>query len=136
MTAGSPGRPREHRIAEEQAALRRVAVLVAGAAPPGEVFTAVTEEAGRLLGAGHATMSRYDPDGAVEVVAAWSSSGAAIPVGTRMSLGGRNVHTLVFEQGRAARLDDYADVSGAAAEVAREYGGRAAIGAPISVEGA
>jgi len=135
VTAGSPGRPREHRIAEEQAALRRVAVLVARAAPPGEVFTAVTEEAGRLLGAGHATMSRYDPDGAVEVVAAWSSSGAAIPVGTRTSLGGRNVHTLVFEQGRAARLDDYAGVSGAAAEVAREFGIRAATGVPISVEG-
>ena len=135
MTAGSPGRPREHRIAEEQAALRRVAVLVARAAAPGEVFTAVTEEAGQLLGAGHAAMSRYDPDGAVEVVAAWSSSGAAIPVGTRMSLGGRNVHTLVFEQGRAARLDDYADVSGAVAEFAREFGIRAAIGVPISVEG-
>ena len=135
MTAGSPGRPREHQIAEEQAALRRVAVLVARAAPPGEVFTAVTEEAGRLLGAGHAAMSRYDPDGAVEVVAAWSSSGAAIPVGTRMSLGGRNVHTLVFEQGRAARLDDYAGVSGAVAEFAREFGIRAAIGVPISVEG-
>jgi hypothetical protein len=27
VTAGSPGRSREHRIAEEQAALRRVAVL-------------------------------------------------------------------------------------------------------------
>jgi signal transduction histidine kinase len=135
VTAGSPGRPREHQIAEEQAALRRVAVLVARAAPPGEVFTAVTEEAGRLLGAGHAAMSRYDPDGAVEVVAAWSSSGAAIPVGTRMSLGGRNVHTLVFEQGRAARLDDYAGVSGAVAEFAREFGIRAAIGVPISVEG-
>ena len=129
------GPTREHQIAEEQAALRRVAVLVARAAPPGEVFTAVTEEAGRLLAAGHAAMSRYDPDGAVEVVAAWSSSGAAIPVGTRMSLGGRNVHTLVFEQGRAARLDDYAGVSGAVAEFAREFGIRAAIGVPISVEG-
>jgi GAF domain-containing protein len=135
VTAGSPGRPPEHRIAEEQAALRRVAVLVARAAPPGEVFTAVTEEAGRLLGAGHATMSRYDPDGAIRVVAAWSRTGAAIPVGTRMSLGGRNVHTLVFEKGRAARLDDYAGVSGAAAKLAREFGIRAAIGAPISVEG-
>ncbi len=135
MTAGSPGRSREHWIAEEQAALRRVAVLVARAASPGEVFTAVTEEAGRLLGAGHAAMSRYDPDGAVRVVAAWSSTGAAIPGGTRMSLGGRNVHTLVAETGRAARLDDYAGVSGAAAEVAREFGIRTAVAAPISVEG-
>ena len=135
MTTGSPGRPREHRIAEEQAALRRLAVLVARAASPEEVFTAVTEEAGRLLGAGHATMSQYDPDGAIKVIAAWSSAGAAIPVGIRMSLGGRNVHTLVFETGRAARLNDYAAVSGAAAEVARQFGIRAATGVPISVQG-
>jgi len=52
--AASPGRSRDHRIAEEQAALRRVAVLVARAAPPGEVFAAVTEEVGRLLSADHA----------------------------------------------------------------------------------
>jgi signal transduction histidine kinase len=129
--AASPERSRDHRIADEQAALRRVAVLVARAAPPGEVFAAVTEEAGRLLGAGHAAMSRYDPDGAVRVVAAWSSTGAAVPVGTRVGVGGRNVHTLVFQTGRAARLDDYAGVSGAAADVAREFG----FGAPISVEG-
>jgi len=135
VTTGSPGRPREHRIAEEQAALRRLAALVARAASPEEVFTAVTEEAGRLLGAGHATMSQYDPDGAIKVVAAWSSVGAAIPVGIRMSLGGRNVHTLVFETGRAARLNDYAAVSGAAAEIARQFGIRAATGVPISVQG-
>ena len=49
VTAGSPERSREHWIAEEQAALRRVTVLVARAAPPDQVFTAVTEEAGRLL---------------------------------------------------------------------------------------
>src|SRR6516225_9429943 len=58
------------RIAEEQAALRRVAVLVARAAPPEEVFAAVAAEAGRLLGTDHARMSRYDPDGAASVVAA------------------------------------------------------------------
>jgi hypothetical protein len=57
VTAGPLGRPREHGIAEELAALRRVAVLVARAAPAGEMFTAVTEEAGRLLGEGHAAMS-------------------------------------------------------------------------------
>ena len=133
--AASPGQSRAHGIADDQAALRRVAVLAARAAPPGEVFAAVTEEAGRLLGAGHAAMSRYDPDGAVRVVAAWSSTGAAVPVGTRVGVGGRNVHTLVFHTGRAARLDDYAGVSGAAADVAREFGFRAAVGAPISVEG-
>jgi signal transduction histidine kinase len=133
--AASPGRSRGRGIVDDQAALRRVAVLAVRAAPPGEVFAAVTEEAGRLLGAGHAVMSRYDPDGAVRVVAAWSSTGAAVPVGTRVGVGGRNVHTLVFQTGRAARLDDYAGVSGAAADVAREFGFRAGVGAPISVEG-
>jgi signal transduction histidine kinase len=135
VTADSSGPPREHGIADEQAALRRVAVLVAQAAPPDQVFTAVTEEAGRLLGAGQALMSRYDPDGAESVVAAWGSAGAVVPVGTRMSLGGRNVATLVAETGRAARLDEYVGVSGAAADVAREFGVRTAVGAPVSVEG-
>jgi signal transduction histidine kinase len=135
VTADSPGRSREHGIADEQAALRRVALLVAQAAPPDQVFTAVTEEAGRLLGAGQALMSRYDPDGAASVVAAWGSAGAVVPVGTRMSLGGSNVHTLVADTGRAARLDEYVGVSGAAADVAREFGVRTAVGAPISVEG-
>src|SRR5690348_1740489 len=133
--AASPGRSRGRGIVDDQAALRRVAMLAARAAPPGEVFAAVTEEAGRLLGAGHAAMSRYEPDGTVRVVAAWSSTDAAVPVGTRVGVGGRNVHTLVFQTGRAARLDDYAGVSGAAADVARKFGFRAAIGAPISVEG-
>ncbi|HYZ56024.1 MAG TPA: GAF domain-containing sensor histidine kinase, partial [Streptosporangiaceae bacterium] len=122
-------------FAEEQAALRRVATLVARAAAPEEVFASVTEEAGRLLGAHDAWMSRYDPDGAVRVVAAWISTGAALPVGTRVNLGGRNVPTLVFQTGRAARIDDYAGASGPAAEAAREVGLGASVGVPISVEG-
>src|SRR6202011_4119352 len=55
-------------FAEEQAALRRVATLVARAAPPGEVFAAVTAEAGRLLNADVTGMGRYDPDRAVTLV--------------------------------------------------------------------
>jgi signal transduction histidine kinase len=124
-------------FAEEQAALRRVATLVARAAPPEEVFAAVTAEAGRLLGAHDAWMSRYDPDGARTLVAVWNSTGAALPpqVGARWSIGGRNVHTMVSRTGRAARIDDYADASGPAAEAAREFGLRASVGVPVSVEG-
>jgi signal transduction histidine kinase len=133
--AASPGRTPGDRAAGEQAALRRVAVLVARATPPDELFAAVTEEAGRLLGVGHATMSQFDTDDAMRVVAAWSSTGAAVPIGTRMSLGGHNVHTLVFRTGRAARLDDYVGVSGPAANVANEFGFRGAVAAPVSVEG-
>jgi hypothetical protein len=118
--------------AEEQAALRRVATLVAQAAPPEEVFAAIAEEAGRLLVVGHAMLSRYDPDRALSAVAAWTSTGATVAVGTRVVLGGRNVHTLVSQTGRAVRLDDYTGVSGAVADVGRGYdpvGGWASTGA-------
>jgi signal transduction histidine kinase len=124
-------------FAEEQAALRRVATLVARGAPPGEVVAAVAEEAGRLLGAHFANVNRYEPDGTARAIAAWSSTGAAtpIPVGARASLGGRNVNTMVFQTGRAARIDDYADVSGPIADASREWGLRASVGVPVSVEG-
>src|ERR1700749_412457 len=117
--AASPGRSRGHGIADDQAALRRVEVVAARAAPPGEVFAAVTEEAGRLRGAGPGAMSRYAPDGAVRVVAAWSSTGAAVPVGTRVGVGGRNVHTLVVPTGGGGGLPAYGDGSGAAGRLGR-----------------
>jgi len=122
-------------FADEQAALRRVATLVAHAAPPGEVFTAVTEEAGRLLHADHAGMGRYDSDGTTTIVASWSSTGPAFPAGTQWTLGGQNLYTLVFRTGRAARIDDYADASGPLAELARELGLRAGVGVAVNVEG-
>jgi signal transduction histidine kinase len=122
-------------FAEEQAALRRVATLVARAAAPQEVFATVAEEAGRLLHADHATMSRYGPDGVIAIVASWSSTGAAFAVGTRWSLGGRNLPTLVFQTGRPARIDDLAGASGPVAEAVREIGVRAGVGVPVSVEG-
>src|SRR5262249_54624402 len=134
--ANAQARMELRRFADEQAALRRVATLVARAAPPEEVFTAVTEEAGRLLGGSLATLSRYDPDGAIRVIAMWNSVGAAFSiVGTRWGLGGRNMHTLVFQTHRPARIDDYASASGPIAEVVREVGHPAAVGGPISIEG-
>jgi GAF domain-containing protein len=133
--AGLPGRAGDDRFTGEQAALRRVATLVARGAPPEGVFAAVAEEAGRLLGADYTTMARYDPSDAATVVAAWSSAGAAFPVCSRWSLGGRNVPTLVFQTGREARIDDYAGATGSIAETVREFGFRASVGVPVSVEG-
>jgi signal transduction histidine kinase len=130
-----PARAGSDRIAEEQAALRRVATLVAHAAAPEEVFAAVAEEAARLLCAHHATMSRYDPDGTATVVASWSATGAAFPVGTLLPLGGRNAHTLVFQTRRPARISDYADTWGPPGRAAREFGFRASVSVPVIVEG-
>jgi GAF domain-containing protein len=123
------------RLAGEQAALRRVATLVARGAASEEVFAAVTEEARRLLSVKHAGLGRYEPDGAFTIVA-WSGTGdLAPPVGTRQMLGGKNVTTLVFETGRPARIDDYGDASGPVGVAAREDGVGSGFGTPVIVEG-
>jgi signal transduction histidine kinase len=122
--------------AEEEAALRRVATLVARAAPPEQVFAAVTAEVGQVLSVDIAVLNRYDMDGTEIVLGAWSSSGTTpVAVGARVSLGGRNVTSLVFETGRPVRIDDYADVSGPIGDVARQAGIRTSVGVPISVGG-
>jgi predicted ATPase/signal transduction histidine kinase len=126
------------RIAAEQAALRRVATLVARAAPPQEVFAAVAEEVGRLLAAGFAVLLRYDPSDTLEVVGTWTSTGAPAPtpVGGRVPLGGRNVTTAVWRTGRPARIDYDDGISGAIGQAAtRDWGIRSSVGVPVSVEG-
>ena len=133
--AGLPEKTGENRIFGEQAALRRVATLVAEAASPEEVLAAVTEEAGRLLHASYATMARYEPDGVRTVVAAWGGARPTFPVGAQGRLGGQNVATLVFQTGRPARIDDQDDASGPIGEAVRELGIRAAVGVPVTVEG-
>jgi GAF domain-containing protein len=125
------------RLAEEQAALRRVATLVAGGAPPEAVFATVTEEVGRLLAVDFTILSRREPEGTQVSVGAWSNIDAEtpFPVGTRVRLGGQNVVSLVVQSGRPARIDNYADASGQVADAARGWRLRSAVGVPIAVEG-
>jgi len=145
--AGAPGRglavdrdPPDQvllrQLAGEQAALRRVATLVARGAAPEEVFAMVAGEVGQLLPVDSAIMCRYEPDGALTFVAQWGSGAAGFPVGSRWMLGGHNVGTLVFQTGRPARVDDLAESSsGALSAGIRAAGVRAAIGTPVIVEG-
>jgi signal transduction histidine kinase len=123
--------------ADEQAALRRVATLVAGGAPPAKVFAVVTEEIGRVMSADFAGMKRYDADGTVTAVGLWSRADTPSPyaVGDRWSLGGRNVSTLVHQTGKPARIENYDEGTGILAEVARARGFRSAAGVPVSVAG-
>jgi signal transduction histidine kinase len=123
-------------LANEQAALRRVATLVAQGVRPAELFAAVSEEVGQLLAADVAHLSRYEPDRTITGLASWSRVGDPFPVvGTRWPVGGKNVSTRVFETGRSARVDNYADASGVMAVALRETGVRSAVGTPIVVEG-
>jgi signal transduction histidine kinase len=124
-----------NRIAEELAALRRVAVLVAGGASPEEIFTAVTGEVRQLLDADLTAVARYDADGAMTFVAPLSAARENLETDLHMARSGGNVSSLVFETGRPARVDDYSQVSGPAADLVRKLGVRSGVGVPISVEG-
>jgi signal transduction histidine kinase len=123
------------RLAEEQAALRRVATLVAHGATPEQVFTAVTEELPRLVPVDVAAMARLEPDGTLIYVASWGKGVDFIPVGSRWTLDGKNIATAIFETGRPARVESQAGATGSLADVVREMGIRSLIGTAIVVEG-
>jgi len=122
-------------LAEEQAALRRVATLVAREPSPEDVFAAVAEEVGRLLGVENTLEYRFEADGAATVVAIWGEPDVGVPIGTRVTLEGESVAARVHRTGRPARFDDYAGASGMIAARARRVGVRSAVGTPIVVEG-
>jgi ketosteroid isomerase-like protein len=67
--AGEAERAARMAVSAEQAALRRVAELVAGRPPSEQVFTLVTEELSRLLDVNLVRMVRFEPDGSVTVLA-------------------------------------------------------------------
>ena len=136
--ANTESRAARARLAEEQAALRRVAVLVARATPPQQVFAAVAGEVGRLLEVDYTVLNRSDPQDMITVVGGWSAAGVPLPspAGSRFEVGGRNVSTLTLRTGRPARLDAYVDVTGRIGDTgAQGWGFRSSVGVPISVEG-
>ena len=125
------------RIADEQAALRRVATLVAGQATADEIFAVVAEEIARLLDVQIAGVICYPPDGAMEIAKTWTASGAAVAPGTRIELADDSVAAAVRASGRPMRRDDYSGISNAVVDLAAELEAfpRSAVGAPIVVNG-
>jgi signal transduction histidine kinase len=122
------------RLAEEQAALRRVATLVAAGAPPADVFEAVSAEVAALMGADGSALTRFEADGTVTSVSGWTTEGGYIYVGRRYELEG-TVSGVIFETGRPGRVENYAEAPGEAPKAARAMGWRSSVGAPITVEG-
>jgi signal transduction histidine kinase len=125
------------RLAEEQAALRRVATLVAGQATADEIFATVAEEVARFLRAGRGVVCRYEPDGTMTVTAFWTSGVRVLPVGTRVELDGDGVAAQVQQSGRPRRIDSYEGLSGPVVELASTLDAApgSTVGAPILVEG-
>jgi K+-sensing histidine kinase KdpD len=118
---------RSARLADEQAALRRVATLVARRVPPQDVFEAVAREVDQLLGVAATHLGRYEVDGTVTGIAAWSSTGDHLPEGTRIALEGESVAGLVSRTGRPARMGDYERATGPGAAQGRELGLRSSV---------
>jgi signal transduction histidine kinase len=123
------------RLLEQQSALRRVATLVAQGVAPAQVFEVVTREVGLLSGGDIARMERYETDGSVTGIAAWSRDVGQLAVGTRFTLEGVSIAALVRESGRPVRIDSFADASGPIAEEARALGIKSSVGCPIVVSG-
>ncbi|WP_433200667.1 GAF domain-containing protein [Dactylosporangium sp. CS-047395] len=117
-------------LATTQAGLRRVATLVARGTDPADVFDAVTEELGRILGRGFPVMLiRYDPDGTAARVIGRSEPTDIdyVPVD------GDSLVAKVYRTGRAARMTSYAHAAGPNAAIARSVGARSGVGVPVLV---
>jgi PAS domain S-box-containing protein len=123
------------RLGEEQAALRRVATLVAQGAEPQDLFEAVAKEVGGMLPVVSATMGRYEPDDSLTIVASWGTAEAAFPTGRRWPAEGMNVAWTVLQTGQSARVDDFSEATDPIGVATREAGTRCAVGSPIVVEG-
>ncbi|MEN3265537.1 MAG: hypothetical protein V7646_2431 [Pseudonocardia sp.] len=133
--ANSESRAELRVLAEEQAALRRVATLVAHGLPPAEVFAAVAHEVGSVLGADATVIVRLDPDGTATVLARVGVRPDELGVGSRWKPEPPLAMAAVLRTGRPARCDDYGQASGASGDAIRRLGIRSGVAAPIVVEG-
>ena len=120
----------------EQAALRRVATLVAGSTPAPALFAQVCHELGMLLAVKTTDMIRYEGEGVATVVGSWTGNDTpSFPVGERIPVEGETVSAKLYRSGRPERVDDYGEVEGQLAERLREFGISSVVGAPIYVAG-
>jgi signal transduction histidine kinase len=129
---------RYRRVAEMQGALRRVATLVARGVSPQDVFSAVAEEAGRVLGVDHTAVARFEPDETVRVVAYWSHHRAPQvmpPLEGSWPIEEGTVTAAVRATERPARMTDYQGNTSAIGTWARSQGVRCVVGCPVKVEG-
>jgi signal transduction histidine kinase len=123
-------------VADEQAALRRVATLVAGDADPSQVFAKVCAEVGTLLGVESTNLARYENASWAKAVGGWARHGApVVPVGADVPLDGETAIVKVRRSGRPERIDDYTGLPGELPERLRRLGIASAVAAPIKGAG-
>jgi signal transduction histidine kinase len=126
----------QRRLGEEQAALRRVATLVAADVPPEEVFQNVTEEVCRLLGIPSAVLERFESDDTATVVARYGERVRGFELGTVIELRSGLASTAVRRTGLPARIETYVEVGGEIGERVRAMGVESSVAVPIKLAGA
>jgi PAS domain S-box-containing protein len=136
LTARHAAEREVRQLAEEQAALRRVATLVARGADQASVFAAVTEEVARLCAAHTANMIRYQDDDTAVVIGAWSQDGGSnVPLGAVVPLDGNTAGPLIRRTGRPVRVDLFVPGTGRLDAALSSLGFTAAVGAPVVLDG-
>ena len=110
--ANAEARQELQRLADEQAALRQVATLVARGAEPRRVFNAVCEETGRLIGAAIVNLTQFHPDGTNVPLAGWSLHGNHVPPGTRLPMDRQSIAAQVQRTRAPARVHSYQGMPG------------------------
>ncbi len=131
--ANSDARTKVSRLADQQAALRRVATLVAEGVAAPRLFEAVAEEAGKLLEVDGARIATYDGEDVVNS-AEWSKPGHDPPTFDRVRVDEAPAAAEVRRTGRVVRFDDFERVQGATV-FADQPRVTSLVGAPITVEG-
>src|SRR3984893_13505151 len=149
------GQERLRQLADEQAALRRVATLVAGGARPAEVFGAVADESGRLIGAEATVIScvdlssparpgasaadppgeRGELEGSFTAVRSYGRVRDEMPVGFRIKLQPGMVTAAALRTGLPVRINGERLAHGPVGAIVGRLGRRAAGGTPIGVGG-
>jgi signal transduction histidine kinase len=119
-------------LADEQAALRRVATLVAEGVPSEALFSAVCDEVQALAGTDACVVVRFEADGTVSVM---GTNADRHPVGARLELDPDYVVGEVHRTGRAARFDTSDPTAPGMPEVVRTERIRCGLASPIVVEG-
>ncbi|MEU8607381.1 GAF domain-containing protein, partial [Actinoplanes sp. NPDC048791] len=127
--AGAQARDERRGLADEQAALRRVAELAARGADPDDVFEALTVEALTLLPGRLGVVIHFLPAGAATVVATSRTPDAHDrPAGSIID----ELAVVLRQTGRAARIDHREAVSGPADAAQSRPAG---VAVPIHVDG-
>jgi len=123
-------------LAEQQAALRRVATLVARGVDPAQVYPAAVAELSRGLGIDNVALLRYESGEALVLMAARDESELTkMSIGERIPLDADNVAAMILDTGAPARRDGFDGVTDPTAERIRRLGLRSAVGAPIIIDG-